>query len=107
MIQYDLTGTSLFADATRADLPTEAEMFAMTIALLLVNDMAYGELSQKELEFKNEDLAALAECIEYRLSPLAHDFGDSDQLRERLRWFVGLRIGVRPRARRSGTPVKR
>lgn len=107
MLQYDLTATALFADATRTDLPAEAEMFAMTIALLLVRDMAYGDLQQNELEMTSDDVTALAECIEYRLSPLAHDFGDSEKLRERLRCFVGLKIGVHALPHRNRTPVKR
>ena len=93
MLQYDLTHTSLFDAATRVSLPSEAEMFAMTIALLLVHDLAYNDLAQSELELRNEDLTAVAECIEYRLCPLGHDFGDPETLRNRLREFVGLRIG--------------
>lgn len=92
MLQYDLTRTSLFYAADRASLPSEAEMFAITAALLLVRDMAFNDLRQSELELGNDDLAAVCECIEYRLRPLGLDFGDPEELRNRLREFVGLRI---------------
>jgi hypothetical protein len=92
MLQYDLTQTPLFDSVSREELPTEAEMFGLTVALLLVRDAAYGDLVETELLVSEEDITALAECIEYRLSPLARDFGAPDRLRHRLRWFVGLRV---------------
>ena len=94
MLQYDLTQTALFESVSREELPTEAEMFVLTVALLLVRDAAYSELEEGEMRVSDEDVAALAECIEYRLSVLASDFGDPDRLRDRLRRFVGLRIGA-------------
>ncbi|RJO66277.1 MAG: hypothetical protein C4523_13075 [Myxococcales bacterium] len=93
MLQYDLTQTALFESASREELPTEAEMFILTVSLLLVRDAAYSDLEEREMGVADEDVAALAECIEYRLSTLACDFGDPDRLRDRLRRFVGLRIG--------------
>lgn len=104
MLQYDLTLTQLFDAPTRDSLPSEAEMFAMTTALLLVRDMAYNDLEQFELELRKEDLNAVAECIEYRLCPLGHDFGDPAALRNRLRAFVGLRISKQV-ARFPGKPT--
>ena len=49
MLQYDLTGTRLFDAETRAGVPTDAEVFAITAALLLIQDVAYGELACIEL----------------------------------------------------------
>jgi len=94
MLQYDLTQTALFESLSREELPTEAEMFVLTVALLLTHEASYFELAQTELRLADDDVTALAECIEYRLSPLARDFGDADRLRERLRRFVGLRVGA-------------
>ena len=94
MLQYDLTETALFDCASREELPTEAEMFVLTIALLLIREAAYADFARAELRVSDDDVAALAECIEYRLSPLARDFGDADRLRDRLRRFVGLRVGA-------------
>lgn len=93
MLQYDLTHTKLFDAPTRALLPSEAEMFAITVALLLIHDMAYTDLARGEVELRSEDLTAVAECIQYRLIPLGHDFGDPERLRSRLGQLVGLRIG--------------
>jgi len=94
MLQYDLTQTGLFESVSREELPTEAEMFVLSVALLLTHEASYFELAHTELHLADDDVAVLAECIEYRLSPLARDFGDADRLRQRLRHFVGLRIGA-------------
>lgn len=94
MLQYDLTQTALFESVSREELPTEAEMFVLTAALLLVRDAAYCDLEKREMCVSDEDVSALAECVEYRLSALARDFGDPGRLRDRLRRFVGLRIGA-------------
>jgi len=94
MLQYDLTQTALFESVSREELPTEAEMFVLTVALLLTHEASYSELAQSELRLADDDVAALAECIEYRLSSLTRDFGDANRLRYRLRRFVGLRVGA-------------
>lgn len=93
MLEYDFTNTRLFESKLRNDLPSDAEMFVVTTALLLVHDAAYADLASQELRLSEEDLHAVVECIEYRLPPLARDFGDAEHLRRRLRDFVGLRIG--------------
>jgi len=103
MLQYDFTATAIFEATCREELPTEAELFVLTVALLLTRDAAYRDLEQREIRLHPEDVAALAECIEYRLSPLACDFGDSNQLRRRLQRFVGLRIGGPVLDKRSST----
>ncbi len=100
MLQYDLTGTPLFEAETSAALPTEAEMFAITAALLLIHDVAFAELVLGEVELTDADVEPVAQCIEYRLPVFTRDVGAGQKLRERLADFVGLRIkGVEPRAR--------
>jgi len=94
MLEYDLTQTGLFESVSRGELPTEAEMFVLTVALLLAREASYSEFAHSQLHLAEDDVAVLAECIEYRLSPLARDFGDAGRLRQRLRRFVGLRIGA-------------
>ena len=96
MLEYDLTETALFDCESREELPTEAEMFVITVALLLIREAAYADLARAEFRVSGDEVAALAECIEYRLSPLTRDFGDPDRLRNRLRRFVGLRVGALP-----------
>ena len=104
MFQYDLTGTRLFHATTRADLPSDAEMFVITAALLLYHDASYGSLSRCKIVFDESDLAGVAECVEYRLPAFVPDIGEATQLRERLRDFVGLSIGCNvPVARRASS----
>ena len=93
MLQYDLTGTRFFDAETRAGVPTDAEVFAITAALLLIQDVAYGELDCKELELAANDVENVAQCIEYRLPVFTRDIGCGLELRERLADFAGLRIG--------------
>ena len=94
MLEYDLTETALFDCASREELPTEAEMFVLTVALLLIREAAYADLARAELRVSDDDVGSLVECIEYRLSPLTRDFGDPERLRNRLRRFVVLRVGA-------------
>ena len=97
MLQYDLTATQLFDAETRSALPTDGELFAITAALLLIQDVAYGELARQELELAVGDVENLAQCIEYRLPVFTRDVGCGHGLRQRLEAFVGLRIaGVAP-----------
>ena len=97
MLQYDLTGTPFFHAVTRSALPTNGEIFAITAALLLTQDVAYGEIANQELEFAPGDVESVAQCIEYRLPVFTRDVGCGRDLRLRLATFVGLRIaGVTP-----------
>lgn len=101
MLHYDLTATRLFDCVSRDQLPTEAELFVVTVALLLVRDLAYSEFARCEVVFLTEDLGAVADCLEYRLAPLAPDIGDGDSLRQRLSDFVGLRMEASSKIRRQ------
>ncbi len=94
MLQYDFTQTALFDCASREELPTEAELFVLTVAMLLIRDIAYSDLARVELQFSRDDHTALVECIAYRLAPLLRDFKNLVGLQERLPLFVGLRIGT-------------
>jgi len=96
MLQYDLTGTQFFDAHSRVDLPGDAEMFVLTVALLLHHDAAYTSLTGQSIVFDAEDVSGVAECIEYRLPSFADDIGRALALRQRLRDFVGLRIGCEP-----------
>ena len=95
MLQFDLTATR-FVEVYPGDFPNDAEMFVITAALLLLNDASYADMSNREFHVAGNDIEALAECIEFRLAPLARDFGDPETLRSRLREFVGLRITIFP-----------
>jgi len=92
MLQYDLTETEIFEATSREGLPTEAELFAVTVGLLLIREVAYSDIERRELWLHLEDVPALAQCIEFRLSPLARDSANPAALRQRLNRLVGLRI---------------
>ena len=94
MLQYDLTHTQFFNAETRSALPTDGEIFAITAALLLTQDIAYGEVASQELEFGPGDVETVAQCIEYRLPAFTRDVGCGRDLRVRLVTFVGLRIAA-------------
>lgn len=103
MLQYDLTGTQFFHAEARSAVPTDAEIFAITAALLLTQDVAYGELARKELELAVGDVENVAQCIEYRLPVFTRDVGCGHRLRQRLEAFVGLRIAGAAWATPHGT----
>ena len=94
MMQYDLTETRLFSAETPIRPPNDAEMFAVTVALLLVNNAAYSDLSNTDVQLTQESLHDVAECIEYRIPSFTRDLGSGDALRGRLLDLVGLRICV-------------
>jgi hypothetical protein len=94
MMQYDLTETRLFSAETPIRPPNDAEMFALTVAMLLVNDSAYSDLRRTDVQLTQDGVNAVAECIEYRTPPFTRDLGSGEALRGRLFDLVGLRISV-------------
>lgn len=94
MMQVDLSRTSLMRADLSVRTPSEAEMYALTVALLLTNDTAYSELGESGLELTEEAIRNVAECIEYRTPAFTRDVGFGKELRERLTELVGLRISV-------------
>ena len=92
MLQYDFTDTSLFEKPSRATLPSEAEMFVVTAALLLINEATYSELEHGEVALSDSNLQAVAECIEIRLPEFVRDLERHSTLRKRLAQFGGMRV---------------
>lgn len=92
MLQYDLSATRLFASDTSMKAPSEAEMFVITAALLLVYEAAYTDLQGGEVSLTAANVDAVADCIEQRLPEFARDFEVVTLLRKRLQHLVGLRI---------------
>lgn len=92
MLQYDLTNTHLFESPTRAKLPSEAELFVVTAALLLVNEASYSQFEQKALALTAANVDAVAACIEKRLPEFARDLEIRATLRRRLADLIGIRI---------------
>lgn len=92
MLQYDLTETNLFHSDDRIQVPNEAELFAITVALLLVYKAAYTDLQNGEVSLNRSNLGDVAECIERRVPEFARDFGMPAAIRRRLEQLLGLRI---------------
>lgn len=92
MLQYDLTETKLFDTQAHTKAPSDAEMFVLTAALLLVYEAAYSDLRGGEVALTPANVDAVAECIEQRLPEFACDLEVITLLRKRLQDLVGLRI---------------
>ncbi len=92
MLQYDLTHTRLFESPTRTNLPSDAELFVVTAALLLINEASYSRFEQEVLALTAANVDAVAACIEQRLPEFARDLEIRATLRRRLADLVGIRI---------------
>ena len=92
MLQWDLSNTPLAQKDTSGKVPTEGELFALTVGLLMLEAVTYDALRQREIVFHEENLGRLAEVFEYRLPELAREFGDNERLRRRLTELVGIRV---------------
>ncbi len=92
MLQWDLSDTPLAASDTSGRVPTEGELLAMMVALLMHEDVTYDDLKHRVLTLHDENLAQIIEIFEYRLPELAREFGSSDELRQRLTELVGIRV---------------
>jgi len=92
MLQYDLTETRLFANLENAKPPSDAEMFVLTVSLLLVYEAAYSDLINGEMALTESNADSVAECIEQRLPEFARDLEVKAVLRKRIQALVGLRI---------------
>ena len=99
VLVYDLTNTQVFESDSMTNLPTEAEMFVLTLALLLTKGLAYTELCSQTIEFDQNELPRVAGCIEARVPLFMRDIGSGERLRKRLADFVGLRISSLPTSR--------
>lgn len=92
MIEYDLSATRLAQSDEPIPVPSEAELFAITVALLLMEGRTYSDLLGHTVSLSCRNYRRVAELIEERTPPFAREFGTPVQLRTRLFQFVGLRI---------------
>ncbi len=93
MMQFDLSNTLVMQDSAIRP-PSEAEMFVLTVALLLTKVAAYSDLTGVGLELTPESVREVAECVEYRTPAFTLDLGFGDVLRKRLSELVGFRISA-------------
>ena len=91
-LQWDLSDTPLARSESRFKAPTEGELFALAVAMILAEGQSYEGLRSCELVLHREQLRAVAEVFEYRIPELRTEFGDSSDLRQRLMELVGIRV---------------
>ncbi len=92
MLQYDLSETNLARSDQLPRVPTEGELLAVMVGLMLAEQCAFDELSERPLRLTTGNQECVALLIEQNLGPLKHDIGSGEQLRARLEELVGLRI---------------
>lgn len=92
MIEYDLTATRIAQSDLPIPPPSEAELFAITVALLLKEGRSYSDLSCHSVSLTRRNHRRVAELIEEHTPTMVREFGGPLPLRHRLRDLVGLRI---------------
>ena len=92
MIEYDLTATRLAQTDEPIPVPTEAELFAITVSLLLMEGRSYSDLSCHSVSLTRRNHRRIAELIEEHTPTLAREFNTPVELRKRIQQLVGLRI---------------
>jgi hypothetical protein len=91
-LQWDLSSTALARADSALKAPSEEVLFSLSVGMLLLEGISYRELIDRELVLHEDQLPALAEVFEYRIPELAREFGDSDDLRQRLMELIGIRV---------------
>jgi len=90
-LQWDLSDTPLARSESAFRAPTEGELFALVVALLLAEGQSYDGLKSCDLVLSQERLHAVAEVFEYRIPELASELR-GDDLRQRLLEMIGIRV---------------
>ena len=91
-LQWDLSQTPLARGNGHSRAPTEGELLALMVGLLMLEDTTYEALTHCELVLHEENLGHLVEIFEYRLPELAREFGDGERLRCRLAELLEVRV---------------
>ena len=92
VIQYDLTNTPSARDAQAGRPPSEVELFALTLGLMLDANCGFAELTSRVLILTAENCPRVAQLLEEHTPQLARELGSPRGLRRRLRELVGIRI---------------
>ena len=96
MMQYDLSNTRLAKSSDRRLVPSEGELNAVSLAMMLAADCSWSDLGEHTLVLTRGNQETVARLIEERLCPLARDIGSGSALRGRLAELVGLAITRSP-----------
>ncbi|MFN0135698.1 MAG: hypothetical protein ACKVS9_06220 [Phycisphaerae bacterium] len=92
MVVYDLTNTAVATSDRPIRPPSDAELFAITVALLSYESRSFSNLAAGPVVLTERNRRRIAELIEERTPPLAREFGDPVRLRARLKELIGLQI---------------
>jgi len=92
MLQYDLSNTPLAHSTEPIATPSEGELLAIMLGLMLVCDCSFSELGGRTLVLSRELCEPVATTIEKRHLPLTRDIGSGEALRQRLAGLVGLSV---------------
>jgi hypothetical protein len=93
MIQYDLTDTPLAQRAERVEVPSEAELTAITVALALATGCGLRDLAHRELVLSDENISSVARILSGELAGLLCDLRANCSIEARLSELRGLRVG--------------
>lgn len=96
VLQWDLSDTPLAQRETPGKVPTEGELLALMVALLMLEGATYDALQHRALTLHEDNRARLLDMFEYRLPELAQEFGDSESVRQRLVELTGIRVTCSP-----------
>ncbi len=94
MLQWDLSDTPLATSETPGRVPTQGELLALMVALLMHEDVTYDALKHRVLAMQNDNRSQIIEIFEYRLPELAREFGSGEQLRQRMLELEGIRLTI-------------
>jgi hypothetical protein len=92
MLHYDLSETNLAQSDQFPRVPTEGELLAVMVGLMLLEERAFDALGETPLTLTTENQERVAQLIEQHAWPFTQDIGAGQRLRSRLGEFVGLRI---------------
>ncbi|MBK8914519.1 MAG: hypothetical protein IPM64_07925 [Phycisphaerales bacterium] len=92
MVLYDLTKTAAATSLRPIRPPSDFELFAITVGLLMVENRGFSELTTGPVELTNRNRRRVAELLEERAPSLARELGGPALLRARLKQLVGLQI---------------
>ena len=92
MLQWDLSDTPLASSALPLAVPSEAELFALLVGLLVLEKLSYADLIYQPVAMTHDNIEAVARLMEERIPTLARDVGTGRGLRRRLAQLVGVRV---------------
>ncbi|MBK8915386.1 MAG: hypothetical protein IPM64_12445 [Phycisphaerales bacterium] len=90
MVIYDLTKMAAATSLRPIRPPSDFELFAITVGLLMVENRGFSELTTGPVELTNRNRRRVAELLEERAPSLAREFGTALRLRSRLVELTGL-----------------